>query len=250
MVSSRLAFVAAATLLAVFVPSAPAHADQQGLNATSTAAVLGVHSFIHQPSATYNGSLARTYWVAATLPDGTFIQGGYADTNFDAYCSSGLVNWFSIQLSNGSWVTNATPNANGLWNFGSSCGVTGSHWYTIASAANGSNWDWSVKVDGNAFAGGYVFTNSHAGFTAKQGGIITEPVASGIPGSTPMPDVEYGPALGEKSLGGVWSDVAHATATVNIGCPPFKLFVLSTGDVKTTKGSGSSGCWTTGDTLW
>lgn len=223
MLIQRLVTVTIAVLLAGGVISAPARADQEGINAKSTAAVLGVHSFIHQPSTTYNGSLARSYWVATTLPDGTFIQGGYADTNFNPNCGSGLANWFSMRMSNGAWVTSATPNSAGVWNFGSVCGVTGSHWYTIASTQNGSYWAWSVKVDGNAFQGGYALLSSHAGFTANNGGIITEPVAVGIPGSTPMPDVEYDPALGEKSLSGVWSDVAHATATVDIGCPPFKL---------------------------
>lgn len=242
--------VAGAVLCWIAVVAVPAQAMQVGANPSTTGATIGTNADIHQPSVTWNGSYARAYWVAATLPDGTFLQAGYADTPPSwGLCPSGL-SWFvTILLADGSHVGD-------LWNTGD-CGLTGSHRFAVVRIppppGSGSIADtFILRMDGNRIGPGYsnplIYT-----FARPNAGDVSELVSTTRPPSgTPFPQVEYTHALGVEWTDGTWHYAAdaHAFRSSDAACPPYYLAVYAPNDFATGNDPSTSDCPRTYDPLW
>ena len=250
--TSRLAIaiVLAATSAISLAPTAGA--NQVGAYPTTIGAVLGDHSYIHQPLAVENGTYARVYNVTATLPDGDFIQAGYLDpaSSYTDICGGHGWAWFvTILFASGGWGGPKLYNTGG-------CGLSGSHWFrtrvTFDYYDHGQAiYAWTFELDGTPI--GPALYSLYNTFDRSTADIFSEIVDTQPPPTgAGFPTAEYGTALGVKLTDGSWHDIAHGQFfhTSDAGCPPYHMQVLGTNDVETYRSLASTSCYHNGDQLW
>jgi len=238
--------IAVLFLALILCGGAPADAAQVIAAPTSHVGSFGVHSLIHQPVITANGSAARVYNVTITLADGYFIQTGYLDlsSNFTECGHTGLAYF----------VYTIDPNGYSDGYHIGSCGLTGTHWFSIIRSVSGNSYVWQAKMDGYPIGPPVVrYTNLGAYAWTNQANVFSEYVSTSPPpyGST-LATTEYEVAMEFLLSDYVWHGVGHAAYSSSpdaSACPPYHIHLIANNDIQIKK-SQTTECRAEGELIW